>query len=417
MQIVGTVICALVGIRLMQSIVNSLQTHAVAELSAAQSLALLDEQIAATKALRIQREYQSLHWNGYRKFRVGRKVDEADGIASLYLLPHDKKPLPGYQPGQYLTFRFQLPDETSGELKPVVRCYSLSDAPHQDHFRITVKRVPAPLGTEHPAGRISNHVHDNVAVGDIVDVQAPRGDFHLDPFGTNPVVLIGGGVGVTPVLSMLNAIVKAGSNRGVWFFYAVRNSGDHVLRQHMQNLADTHSNVHLFVCYSEPAESDVTGQGFDRSGYLNADVIREVVKVPNFDFYICGPPPMMSTLVPDLKKWGVTKDRIHTEAFGPATVKKPSTPKTPTTAKKLTVKFSRSGRTVVWDGSDESLLDLANNNGIPIDSGCRAGSCGTCLVAVKQGTTDATIEADAECGDGSCLTCVSVPSSDLVLDA
>jgi uncharacterized protein len=419
MQIAGAIICALVGIRLLQSIASAFQTQSIRSASANRSLALFDEQIAATRALRMQREDQQLHWNGYRKFRVARTVLEAEATTSLYLVPHDRKKLPAFRPGQFLTFRFQLPGDKSGEQKSVIRCYSLSDAPREDYFRVTVKRVPAPSGADCPQGCISNHINDNVKVGDILDVQAPRGDFALDPHGTSPVVLIGGGVGVTPVLSMLNAITECGSKREVWFFYGVRKGADQIMQQHLRDIADAHANVSLFVCYSDPSEVDTTDDGYQRRGHVSIDLIRDELKVTNFDFYICGPGGMMESLVPALQAWGVPKDRIHTEAFGPAAVRKPAAETTTVRGKqsktKLTVKFSRSGKTVAWDPTADNLLNLAQSNGIAIDSGCRAGSCGTCLVAVKEGSTECCV--DADCPDGSCLTCVSVPVGNITLDA
>lgn len=418
MQAAGIIICSLVGFRLIQSIAGAFRVRSTGHAVALRRVELLDERIAATKALRQQREQGHLHWNGYRKFRVGKKVQEADGVASLYLFPHDKKRLPIFRPGQYLTFRFQLPGDDSSNVDQVIRCYSLSDAPCEQHFRITVKRVPAVQGTNHPPGRISNYVQDHVKVGDILDVQAPRGDFALDPHGTNPVVLVGGGVGVTPVLCMLNAIVQAESSRDVWFFYAVRNGGDHIMRDHLQKLADSHPNIHLVVCYSAPTDADKAGSVQYRAGYVDVDLIREHIKVCNFDFYVCGPPQMMESLIPALEEWGVAKDRIHTEAFGPAAAKPKAKVSAAVASKaKITVQFSKSGKQAVWDDSVSSLLDLALENGVRIDSGCRAGSCGTCLVAVKQGQIESEFEPDAECGDGSCLTCISTPVGDVVLDA
>lgn len=423
MQVVGGIICVLVGLRLAQSILSTFHAQSLAKSRSARSLALLDEKIAAAKALRIRREQQQAHWNGYRKFRLSKKVEEAENTCSFYLVPHDGKPLPGFRPGQFLTFRFNLPGKKPGESKSVVRCYSLSDSSHEDHFRITVKRVPPPRDTDHPPGLASNHLHDNVNVGDILDVQAPRGDFALDPEGTSPVVLIGGGVGITPVLSMVNAIVRCGSSREVWLFYGVRSGRDHAMKEHLRELDETYENVHLCVCYSSPESTDQKGMDFHRAGHVNVDAIRDTLKVCNFDFYICGPPPMMNTLVPALHEWGVAKDRVHSEAFGPATVSKPK-PKKAASAEngksdglKVTVEFSRSGTNFTWDGACDNILEFALEKGVEIDSGCRAGSCGSCEVAVKQGRVAYNLEPGAECGSGSCLTCVAVPDGDLVIDA
>src|SRR5262249_26788261 len=139
----------------------------------------------------------------------------------------------------------------AGQAKPIVRCYSLSDRPgYPDRYRVSIKRVPN--------GLVSNHFHDHVAVGDIVDVKAPAGQFCLDLTRPTPIVLIGGGVGVTPVLSMLNAVAAAGARRETWFFFGVRESREHVFREHLQSLAVQNPALHLQVCYSAPSEADRT---------------------------------------------------------------------------------------------------------------------------------------------------------------
>jgi len=422
MQILGSILISLVGIRLVLSIIESIRAQRVSVEQNRKRLRLLDEQISATRPSPTQRDRQ--HWKGYRKFRVDRKVLEADGICSFYLVPHDGKPLPDYLPGQFLTFRFQLPDPNSDKPKSVVRCYSLSDAPRSDYYRVTIKRVPPPPGIEAPAGRISNYFHDHVIEGDIIDVQAPRGDFSLDPTVSSPVVLIGGGVGVTPVLSMANAILESGSQEEVFFFLGVRCGREHPMRDHFRQLNEKYSNFHLIVCYSCPEESDQSEQDFHRKGRIDLNVIRESVKVCDLDFYICGPPPMMESLVPALKDWGVPSEKVHTEAFGPATVKRSS--KSGSSVKRnanqsgqsdITVEFSRSQSCHTWNGKYESLLEFALDQGVELDSGCRAGSCGSCEVAVKRGEVEYTIEPSVEVGEGLCLACIACPKTNLVIEA
>lgn len=423
MQILGSILVSLVGFRLLQSIFGSFQTQIIAKESRRKALMLLDEQIAATQALHRQRENEQQHWNGYRKFRVERKVLEAENICSLYLIPHDEKKLPHYRPGQFLTFRFNLPEPETGTLKPVVRCYSLSDAPRSDYYRITVKRVPPPPGSNVPAGRISNYFHDQVKEGDILDIQAPRGEFAIDPHDTSPVVLIGGGVGITPLLSMINTVLESDSTRDVWLFYGVRCGREHAMREHLQQLDEAHENFHLSVYYSCPDDSDQAAGTYHHAGHVDVGLIRDALKVCNFDYYICGPPPMMESLVPALKDWGVPKEKIHTEAFGPATVHKAAKPvvvpgdEDESDQAQVTIQFSRSGVKLNWDSAKENLLEFALSQGINIDCGCRAGSCGSCEVAVKQGRVGYTIEPGAELGEGSCLTCIGYPETDLVIDA
>ena len=146
-------------------------------------------------------------WNGWRKFRVAAIVDEAQDVKSYYFTPEDGRPLAPFAPGQYLTFRLPM----AGESAPLVRCYSLSDRPRQDYFRVTVKRIPAPLNQpESLPGRGSSYFHNHVQVGDVLEVRAPAGTFLIDPAATEPIVLFGAGIGVTPLLSMLEAIVQTG---------------------------------------------------------------------------------------------------------------------------------------------------------------------------------------------------------------
>src|SRR3954466_5312971 len=161
-----------------------------------------------------QAEHVKLLWNGYRKFRVARKVFECHDVYSFYLAPHDGKSLPAFKPGQYLTFQLDIP----GRDKPVIRCYSLSDSHRPDCYRVTIKKALAPPDCEGAkCGIASSYFCDTVKTGDILDVKAPSGHFFLDMAEEKPVVLISGGVGITPMVSMLNAIVESGQKREVWF--------------------------------------------------------------------------------------------------------------------------------------------------------------------------------------------------------
>ncbi|TWT61342.1 2Fe-2S iron-sulfur cluster-binding protein [Rubinisphaera italica] len=424
MQILGVILVALVSVRLLQSIIAAVQSHSNARHRTQRTLQLLDEQIAAVQALRVQRESQQMHWNGYRKFKLSKKIKEARDVCSFYLVPHDGKPLPRYLPGQFVTFRFQVPDPNKGQMKSVVRCYSLSEAPREQYYRITVKRVPPPARTNIPPGLISNYLHDQVNVGDLLDLQAPRGEFSLDPANSKPVVLIGGGVGVTPVLSIANAILESETGNDVWFLYGVRCGEDHAMRDHLRQLEQKHENFHLHVRYSQPGENDLCERDYDTSGHIDINLIKSLVKVTNLDFYICGPPQMMDSIVTGLRDWGVAEDHIHREAFGRATLSKVAN-KDETqlkhdkldSKKTLSIQFNRSNRNLTWDGSHNCLLDLALEAGINIDSGCRAGSCGSCEIAVKSGEVGCRVEPGINIDKGSCLACISYPKSELILDA
>ena len=356
-----------------------------------------------------------LAWNGFRKFKVVSKVKETNDITSFYLAPHDGKELPGFQPGQFLTFQIPVPNQP----QPVIRCYSLSDSPfHPDRYRVSIKRVPAPRDNPSaPPGLISTYFHDSLNENDIVDVKAPSGHFCMSMTKKYPVVLLAGGVGITPLLSMLNAIAEMGSQREVWFFLGVRNKKEHAMKEHLEMVARENENVHLKVFYSAPAETDVLNEDYHVKGRVNVENIKTFLPSSNFDFYICAPPPMVKDLRKDLAEWGVPKKNIHFEAFGPATVKGCKAKPEKESGVKINIQFEKSGKTLVWDSKAASLLDFAELNGIPIDSGCRAGNCGTCLTAVRKGKVELVGEPGSKPEEGSCLACISIPKEDLALDA
>ncbi|MBI4576089.1 MAG: 2Fe-2S iron-sulfur cluster binding domain-containing protein [Planctomycetes bacterium] len=375
-----------------------------------------------------ERQRNELSWNGFRKFRVIRKEKETADVCSFYLAPHDGKPLPPFHPGQYLTFRLGV----AGQARPVVRCYSLSDAPCPDHYRVSIKRLPPPRDAPEAApGLASSHFHDRVDVDDILDVQAPAGSFYLDLQGRTPVVLVAGGIGVTPLLSMLEALRASGSRRETWFFYGVRNGTEHVQREALERAARERDDVHLHVCYSEPRALDVKGRDYHHPERVSVGLFRRLLPSSNYEFYVCGPPPMMTSLTEALAGWGVSPERVHFEAFGPATVQKmgkggrtrrhlrtrPQGPEPAPQAIHPKVTFARSARTCEWKGEAASLLDLAEAEGIAMDSGCRAGNCGTCLTAVLSGEVSYVQEPGTTPEAGSCLACVCVPRGDLSLDA
>jgi ferredoxin-NADP reductase len=378
------------------------------------ALKLLQARVAGETSLRqMERDRVGRTWSGVRKFRIERKVRESRDVCAFYLGPHDGKPLPPFEPGQYLTFVLRI----LGRDKPLIRCYSLSDSPFKsDYYRVTIKRIPSPPDRPNlPPGLSSNFFHDQLHEGDILDVKAPAGQFRLDLTQHTPLVLIGGGIGVTPVLSMLNAICDSGSKRETWFFYGVRNGAEHIMRDQMGRMDRENENVHLRVCYSAPRDEDVLGRDYHHAERVSVGLFKRLLPSNNYEFFICGPPPMMESLTNDLGEWGVPDANIRFEAFGPATVKrlKAETPAAAT----IEVVFARSGKTLKWDAGAPSLLEFAEASGIPIDSGCRAGNCGTCITAVKSGEVSYLNDPGEPPEEGSCLTCISVPKTNLTLDA
>jgi ferredoxin-NADP reductase len=282
---------------------------------------------------------------------------------------------------------------------------------------VTVKRIAAPAGRlDLPAGRGSSFLHDHVQVGDVLDVRAPAGAFFIDPLATEPLVLIGAGIGITPLASMLEAMVHAGRRRQIFVLWGFRSSGDHPFKTRLEKLAAVHSEIHVDVCYSAPQSEDMPGTDYKHPGRITFEHIRGVLPSNNLQFYVCGPGGFMESLVPALWDWGVPESHVHFEAFGPASVKKTS-PSSRIVSEPCEVRFERTNRIAKWDGSFASLLEFGESAGVTLPSGCRAGSCGECLTAIRSGSVATMKRPGIPVPADHCLTCISVPEGDLVLEA
>jgi nitric oxide dioxygenase len=249
-------------------------------------------------------------WNGWRQFVVARKVRESGEIISFYLAPSDKKPLPVFKPGQFVSIRCFVPE--LGVYQP--RQYSLSDIPDGEHFRISVKREFA-AGSK-PAGRISNVLHESMPEGSLLDASMPYGDFTLDINADNPVVLVSGGVGLTPMMSMLKTIVEQGIPRRVVFVHAVRNRQVHAMSQGLSDIMSKNPQVSRAIFYEEVNEGDIKGVDYDFIGRISFRDIEDKALLPNAEYYLCGPLPFMNVHRQDLESLGVNPNRIHSEVFG-----------------------------------------------------------------------------------------------------
>jgi len=360
-------------------------------------------------------------WEGYREFRVERRVYENEdrSICSFHLVPEDAGALPFFKPGQYLTFKLATQVVRGYGTGHLVRCYSLSDRPGEDRYRISVKRVPAPAGhPEAPPGAVSNYFHDRLQAGDRLMVKAPAGHFHLIEDSALPVVLIGGGVGITPMLSMLNTLLRAGGTREVWLFYGVRDGKELIMGEHLRSLSRVHENFHLHLCFSRPKEREVEGIDFQHRGRIDIPLLRNTLKLGRYQFYICGPAGMMENLVAGLESVGVEGGDIHYESFGPSTPTRPRKTGTGDCEDRSgapIVTFSKSGKQIAWDRDAGSILALAEASGIEVECGCRAGCCGSCETRIERGEVDYSQIPEADIGAGHCLLCIASPRGDLVL--
>jgi ferredoxin-NADP reductase/MOSC domain-containing protein YiiM/ferredoxin len=351
-------------------------------------------------------------WPGFRQLTVTAISRESDAVISIRLEDPKGAPLPAAYPGQWVTLRLQ-PDR---QQRSVLRNYSLSGPPDAGYYRITVKHEPE--------GAASGYLHARLAVGDQLDVGAPRGTFILD--GTDaPVLLISAGIGATPVLAMLQTLTQARSDREIWWLHGARNRNEHSFAAEARTLVASLRNVHTHVYYSHPGANDVEGRDFDRAGRLSASALAELEPPRDAEAYLCGPAPFMEEISAGLAAMGIDASRIRTEPFGPASPVTPGIAVTPARtphppagqpADGPTIQFARSNLAIPWSTEYSSLLELAEACDVPVRWSCRTGVCHTCettLIAGELGYNPDPVEPPAA---GSALICCAQPAGEVVLD-
>lgn len=304
----------IVGKHLLAAIRDVMGAGATDEILAAVAVAygfLADVCIQQEREIYRQQLETAGGWNGFRPFVVDHKVPESEIVTSFYLRPADGGALPAFEPGQYVTVRIDHPATPTSP-----RNYSLSDRPGVGHYRISVKREPS-LAPDAPEGLISNYLHDRVHVGDELELGPPCGEFTICPrsLSEQPVVMLAGGIGVTPLLSMAKSLVHHGVSAPLYFLQAARNSRVHALADEVRELA--RGNVNTHIMYDEPLDNDVIGGKCDSVGTVCTSFLREWAPCDRAAFYFCGPKPFMQTIYAGLKGMGIGEDRLRFEFFGP----------------------------------------------------------------------------------------------------
>ncbi|WP_425335407.1 NO-inducible flavohemoprotein [Salipaludibacillus daqingensis] len=251
-------------------------------------------------------------WDGFREFVIAKKVSESSVITSFYLKSKDGKAIADFTPGQYISIRCDV----EGEEYTQIRQYSLSDASNKNYYRISIKREKTSDNT--PDGMVSNFMHDYINEGDVVEITSPAGDFVLDMKKSDPVVLLSGGVGLTPMISMLRTVVEQQPEREVTFVHAAINSDVHAMDDQVRELSNNHEHVNYYLCYEKPTASDRANQQFQKEGFIDERWLESVLKNKEATFYFCGPLPFMKTIKHILADWKVPEEKIHFEFFGPA---------------------------------------------------------------------------------------------------
>ena len=231
---------------------------------------------------------------------------------------------------------------------------------------------------------------------------------------------------MTPLLSMLNTVVRREPSRRVWFIHGARNGREHAFGEHVRRLATEHENVSVHIRYSAPRPADVEGRNYDSQGRVDVDLLKQLLPFDDYEFYLVGPVPFMRSLYAGLTSTGVAESRIHYEFFGPASaLTEEAEPQGQAAAKGekdeleggCEVRFARSGVAATWDPNCETILDLAEQNGLNLPYSCRSGICRTCMCELTEGEVDYLDEPLTAPDEGAVLICVARPKTRVVVDA
>ena len=349
--------------------------------------------------------------NSYRPYRIARVVQESSLIRSFYLEPADDGGLPGFEAGQFLPIKLDRP-ESDG---PLTRTYTVSSAPEDAFFRISVKRETR--------GEVSRLLHDRLKEGDVIEALAPRGQFTIDAAERRPVVMIAGGIGVTPMVSMLRHLLTEGLRtrhlRPVWFLYSARTAAERAFFEELQQLAAAAPQVHARFILTAPSASSEEGRDYHAAGRLTVETLKALLPFDDYDFYVCGPAAMIQQIYEGLRDLNVADGRIHAEAFGPAGLKrrrdKGAAPRVVQGAVEAegaaSVAFAEAEVSADWTPEKGTLLELAEDAGLSPVYGCRSGSCGSCAVTLLEGDVRYVQKPSFPVADGEVLTCCAVPDA------
>lgn len=350
-------------------------------------------------------------WRG--ALRVCRVFEEARGVRTFRLAALDHIALPfTYFPGQFMTVSAPIAGKT------VRRSYTIASSPTQLHYAsITVKRE------DH--GVFSRYLHDEIEEGDTLDVVAPNGKFTFTGTEADGIVLIAGGVGLTPMMSIIRYLTDIGWHKDIYLLFCCRTTSDFMFREELEQLQERHPNLHVFASMTRADGAIWMGL----KGRFTKEILSHLVpEIEKHRVHVCGPPPMMEAMLSMLAELGVPEEQVHTEAFGPARPPNRSISAREdrlvavdesTDAQEHHVRFIQANKEGVVRGRS-TILDLADSIGVDIDNSCRTGQCGMCKVKLRSGQVTMEAEdalSDEEKKEGVILACQAIPSTDTEVEA
>ena len=344
----------------------------------------------------------------WRPLRVARVVEESASVRSLYLEPADAGGVVAHLAGQHLPIRVR----PEGAEIPAVRTYTISAAPSDGIYRISVKRE----------GVVSTHLHDAVRPGDIIEARAPTGAFTIDARETRPAVLLAAGIGITPLLAMLRHLVYEGLRtrriRPTWLVYSAHSKAERAFDHEIQSLVTASDGVVRLVRLLGDASDAVAGEDYEKQGRIDMALLSAVLPFNDYDFYLCGPPTFMQSVYDGLRGLSIADRRIHAEAFGAAALARAddaparSAPSRAAADTPVPVYFMQSGKEARWQPGGGTLLELAEARGLAPEFSCRLGNCGSCRTKILSGAVAYIRVPTADVASDEALICCAVPAED-----
>ena len=346
------------------------------------------------------------NWRG--QLRVGSIITETPSVKTFRLLPSSGEHLLPFTfvPGQFLNLAFWIGGARMN------RSYSISSSPNQrEHVDLTVRREPR--------GAVSRHIVDLLKVGDIIEAGGPVGKFTFDGTEAESIVLISGGVGITPMVSISRYLTEQSWPGEIFFIYVCRTPADYILADTITALERENPKLHAIITMTRPEGPDWQGP----RGHLTAELLAQAVpELTSRRIHLCGPVPMMDATKALLTEMGVPSEQLKTEAFGtplPSPAASRSTAKPSAAATGPLVTFSKNNKSSkIHDG--QTVLELSEELSIGIQFSCRVGTCGVCKVKMTAGEVTMAVDDSLDADDktrGIILACQAIPKSDISVEA
>lgn len=337
----------------------------------------------------------------FQEYIVDRIVKESLTIKSFYLSPKDNRPVPPYLAGQFVNIKVKL----AGSKKELVRSYTLSDKPGAPYLRLTVKREKF--------GKVSIYLHDVITAGNTVLLSDPMGDFYLPVDNQEPLVLISGGVGITPMLSVAEFVTDRQPGRQIYFIHSSLNKDVQPMLERLQFLKTTSDNFKLVIFHSDPLEDELIDIDYDFRGFITKD---RLPRINHAEYMVCGPVAFMETIFSFLNEFEITEDKIHFEFFQLSKSMESKQPLAESVSSGIKVTLLKSKKVLLWQEGAGTLLELIESAGLKPDNSCRIGTCSTCQTRLVAGSFQYEPEPFMEPVEGTVLICCAIPTSNVEID-